>query len=348
MVRLLVLGGTWFLGRAVVNEGLRAGHDVTVFNRGRSAGPPAGVQVIHGDRTVRADLHRLAQAGPWDAVVDVPGVIPAQVRDTARALRGVVGRYVFVSTVSVYRDWPAGPVSERSPLHDADPDADPGDWTWGTGVYGSLKAGAEQAVRREYPADRVTVLRPGVILGPGEYGGRLTWWLSRAARGGRILAPGQPGDPIRPVDVRDVAALLVHLVDSGRSGVFNVSGPLGRDTYGALVGDCLRATASGGEPVWVDSGWLAERGVRQWTEIPMWRIAAGTWAIDTTRAENAGLVCRPLLDTVADTWAWMRAGGEPVAQERRTLHGLDPEREAALLAEWGLTGRAAAPAADSR
>jgi nucleoside-diphosphate-sugar epimerase len=346
-VRLLVLGGTWFLGRAVVDAGLQAGHDMTVFNRGRSGGPPAGARAIHGDRAVRADLDRLADAGPWDAVIDVPGVIPAQVRDAARALRGAVGRYMFVSTVSAYQDWPVRPVSELSPLHDADPDAAPGGWTWGTGVYGPLKAGAEQAVRREYAPDDVTILRPGVILGPGEYGGRLTWWLARAARGGQLLSPGQPGDLVRPIDVRDVATFLLHLVETGRGGTFNVSGPLGRDTYGALVGHCLRVTGSGGTPVWVDGGWLAEQGVRQWTELPMWRVAPGTWAIDTTHAEDAGLACRPLLDTVADTWAWLQAGGEPVAQERRALHGLDPEREAALLAKWRLTGRAGAPAADS-
>jgi len=347
-VRLLVLGGTWFLGRAVVDEGVRAGHEVTVFNRGRSGVLPAGVRVVHGDRTVRADLDRLAEAGSWDAVLDVPGVIPAQVRDAARALRGAVDRYVFVSTVSAYRDWPAEPVPEQSQLRDADPDSDPTDWTWGTGVYGPLKAGAEEALRREYPAELVTIVRPGVILGPGEYGGRLTWWLARAARGGQILAPGQPGDPVRPIDVRDVAAFLVHLVVTGQGGAFNVSGPAGRDTYGGLVDGCLHVTASDGTPVWIDSAWLVERGVRQWTGIPMWRTAAGTWAIDTTRAEHAGLACRPLLDTVTDTWVWLRAGGEPVAQERRALHGLDPEREGALLAEWRLSGRAAAPAAEPR
>jgi nucleoside-diphosphate-sugar epimerase len=344
-VRLLVLGGTWFLGRAVVEAGLRAGHEVAVFNRGRSGPPPAGVPVVHGDRTNRADLDRLAEAGPWDAVVDVPGVVPAQVRDAARALHGATGRYVFVSTVSAYRDWPAGPVSEQSPLHDADPDADPPDWTWGTGVYGPLKAGAEQAVHREFPADLVTILRPGVILGPGEYGSRLTWWLARAARGGQILAPGRPGDAIRPVDVRDVATFLVHLVGTGHGGTFNVAGPRGRDTFGGLVDACLRVTGSSGVPAWVDGGWLVERGVRQWTEIPMWRVAAGTWAVDTGRAEAAGLVCRPLVETVTDTWTWLRAGGEPVAQQRQALHGLAPDREAALLADWRVTDRTADPAA---
>src|SRR5437773_261942 len=166
---------------------MTAGHQVTVFNRGLSSAPSPGADTLKGDRTDRADLARLASTGFWDAVVDVPGVIPAQVRDAARALRAAADRYVFVSTVSAYRGWPAGPVSERSALHDADPDAEPTEWTWGTGAYGPLKAGAEQAVRREFAPDRTIILRPAVILGPGEYGGRLTWWLARAARGGEIL-----------------------------------------------------------------------------------------------------------------------------------------------------------------
>jgi nucleoside-diphosphate-sugar epimerase len=347
-VRLLVLGGTWFLGRVVVVHAMQAGHDVTVFNRGQSGPVSDGAEAIHGDRTSPADLVRLASAGSWDAVIDVPAVIPAQVRDAARALREAARRYVFVSTVSAYRGWPAEPVTEESPLHDGDPDADPGAWTWGTGVYGPLKAGAEQAVRREYPAELVTVLRPGVILGPGDYSGRLAWWLNRTARGGQILAPGQPGDPIRPVDVRDVAALVVRLVVAGQSGVFNIAGPADRDTYGGLLDACQQTTGGTGTPEWADSGWLVQRGVRQWTELPMWRTAPGTWAIDTTRAEASGLACRPLSDTVADTWAWIQDGGQPVQQERRSLHGLDPDREAALLAEWRLTGRAAGPEAGMR
>src|SRR5690348_3917369 len=140
-MRLLVLGGTWFLGRAVVEAAQKQGHTVTVFHRGHTPDPP-GVEAVHGDREQIADLRRLAKAKPWDAVVDVPGVIPAQVRDAARVLRPVADRYVFVSTVSTYRHWPAQPVSEDSKLHEGDPDANPGSWEWGTGVYGPLKAGA--------------------------------------------------------------------------------------------------------------------------------------------------------------------------------------------------------------
>jgi nucleoside-diphosphate-sugar epimerase len=346
-VRLLVLGGSWFVGRALVDHAMRAGHDVTVFNRGRSGPPPPGVQAIRGDRTNPADLTGLANGGTWDAVIDVPGVIPAQVRDAARALHDAVRRYVFVSTVSAYRDWPAQPVTEESPLHDGDPDADPGSWTWGTGVYGPLKAGAEAAIRREYPLEQITILRPGVILGPGDYSGRLAWWLNRIARGGQILAPGEPDDPIRPVDVRDLASFIVNLIVEGHGGVFNATGPTGRDTIGGLLDAAQRVTGGIGTPVWVDSGWLIEQGVRQWTELPMWRTAPGTWAIDPSRAEAAGLACRPLLETVADTWAWISGGGQPVVSERRALHGLDPDREAALLERW-LTDPAATPVAEQR
>jgi 2'-hydroxyisoflavone reductase len=345
-MRLLVLGGTWFLGRAVVAAARQDGHAVTVFHLGRTP-DPAGVHAVHGDRRQAADLGRLAQTGPWDAVIDVPGVIPAEVRDAARVLKGAADRYVFVSTVSAYRHWPAQPVAEGSALHDGDPDADPGAWQWGAGVYGPLKAGAEAAVRREYPPDKVVVLRPGVILGPGEYGGRLTWWLRRAARGGQTLAPGRPTDPVRPVDVRDLAAFIVTLLSSDASGGYNVAGPAGRDTMADLITECSRITGGDATPVWVDSDWLIEQGVRQWTELPVWRTAAGTWAIDTRRAEAAGLACRPLARTVADTWAWLSSGGQPATTERARMHGIDPQREAHLLAAW-LNRPGAAPAGASR
>lgn len=300
-MRLLVLGGTWFLGRAIVEHAVGAGHEVTVFNRGRSGPPPSGAHVVHGDRTNRADLAHLATGAPWDAVIDVPGVIPAQVRAAARALREAVGRYVFVSTVSVYRDWPDQPVTEASPLHDGDPDADPG-----------------------------------------------AWWLHRLVRGGEVLAPGLPGAPVRPVDVGDLASFIVHLVGTGHSGAFNIAGPAGRDTFGGFLDAVRQVTGGSGTPVWVDSDWLVQQGVRQWTELPMWRTAPGTWAIDATRAETAGLTCRPLLDTVTGTWAWIQSGGGPIADERRALHGLDPEREAALLAQWRLTGQAVTPGAEEQ
>jgi 2'-hydroxyisoflavone reductase len=332
MERLLVLGGSWFVGREIVDQAVARGWNVTIFNRGRSGTPPEGVEVIHGDRESVADLRRLAQAGPWDAVVDVAGSVPAVVRDSARALANVAARYVFVSTVSVYNGWPHEPVDEDSARHPADPDWDPGFRHWDAVAYGPLKSGCEAAIGREYPADRVLVVRPGVILGPGEYVGRMRWWLRRCQRGGQILAPGRPDRHIQPVDVRDVADFLLDRTASGASGSYNVAPPPDRDTYGDLLQSCIDVTGGRAEAVWVDEQWLSAQGVRQWTELPLWRIPRGTWAMDADRARSAGLRCRPLRETVADTWTWLTSGGEPVTHERAAEHGIEPAKEQKLLA----------------
>jgi nucleoside-diphosphate-sugar epimerase len=200
-------------------------------------------------------------------------------------------------------------------------------------AYGTLKAGCEQAVREVY-SDDALIFRPGVVLGPYEYVGRLPALLRRAARGGRMLAAGDPAQPIQPVDVRDLGDFILRLIEAGSGESFNVAAPHGHATYGDLIGGCVEATGSGAELVWVDSQWLADRGVREWTEVPLWRTPAGTWAVDASRARAAGLVCRPLRDTVSDTWRWLQVE-EPVPHERQAEHGMDPVREAELLAAWG-------------
>jgi 2'-hydroxyisoflavone reductase len=340
-MRVLVLGGSWFVGAAVVEAACAAGHEVTVFNRGRTpAQYPPGVRQVHGDRQDPRSLAELAGHGPWEAVVDVAGSVPAVVRDSARALAEAAGRYVFVSTVSVYRDWPHEPVTETSPLHLGDPDATeapPG--TPGPIAYGMLKAGCEAAVAREYPPERRVTVRPGVVLGPGEYVGRVPWWLDRMQRGGRVLAPGRPDRGIQPVDVRDLAGFLLRLAEIGTPGVFNIAPPQGRETYGGLLNACLDAVhANDTNPrprlEWVDEQWLAAQSVRQWTELPLWRIPAGTWTMDVAAATTGGLTCRPLADTVRDVWAWLQAGRAPVSHPRWADHGIDPDKEAALLAAW--------------
>ncbi len=333
-MRLLILGGTWFLGRTLVEQSLARGWRVTCFNRGLTGKDVAGAESVRGDRTHPADVKRLAAFGPWDAVVDTSAYEPPDVLLTARALRPVVARYVLVSTVSAYRDWPQEPVDESSPLWPSRPDARRTDPYLSSlpRVYSRLKAGCELAVR-EVHGDEALILRPGVVLGPYEYVGRLPVLLDRAARGGRMLAAGDPGQPIQPVDVRDLAEFTLRSLDSGSGGVFNVAAPPGHATYGDLLGACVEATGSGAELVWIDSQWLADRGVRQWTDVPLWRTAAGTWAVDASRARAAGLVCRPLRDTVLDTWRWLQVE-QPVPHERQAEHGLDPAREAELLTAW--------------
>lgn len=330
-MRILILGGTRFLGRALTEHGLARGWSVTVFNRGRSGAAPDGVEAVHGDRRNAADVARLAGHGPWDVVVDVPGVIPAEVRDAARVLAPLSHRYVFVSTVSAYQDWPAQPVDESSPRRSGDPDVDVASWEWGAGVYGMYKAGAEAAVERATDGQAL-IVRSGVILGPWEYSGRLTWWLRRIADGGRFVAPSDPGTRIQPVDVRDVAAFLLDHAAVGGTGVFNLAAPLGRDTFGGLIDACLTATGAAGEPVWVPDAQLQAADLREWTQPPLWRTAAGTWQVDPSRALAAGFKPRPLADTVRDTWAWMQDGGEPFEDPRASMHGIPPAIERSLLA----------------
>ncbi|MEV5879433.1 NAD-dependent epimerase/dehydratase family protein [Streptomyces sp. NPDC052101] len=338
-MRILVLGGTWFLGKEIVTGARRRGWEVTTFNRGRSGPDAPGVEAIHGDRTDAAALSHLAAAGPWDAVVDTSSgeLPPRDVLLAARALAGQVGRWVHVSTVSVYADWPHHTLTEASPVLDCPPDADN---TFGyTGAdgsptrYGFQKAGGERAVA-EALGDRAVFLRPGVILGPGEYVGRLPWWLTRAARGGRILAPSPANQRIQPVDVRDVAAFALDQAAEAAGEAFNIAHPDG-PTFAEFITGCLNVTGGAGRPLWTSPEDLARHGVTQWTELPLWRTHAGVWAVDSSRAMAAGLRCRPLRETIADTWAWLQADGRPVAHPRWDLHGIAPEKEAKILASLG-------------
>ncbi|MQA25275.1 MAG: NAD-dependent epimerase/dehydratase family protein [Micromonosporaceae bacterium] len=335
-MRLLILGGTWFLGRTLAEDALARGWRVTCFNRGRSGKDVPGVESVRGDRTSPSDVERLTGHGPWDAVVDTSVYEPPDATLTARTLRPVAGRYILVSTVSAYRNWPQQPVDESSPLWPSGRDArETDDDVAAMPVahsYGTLKAGCEEAVQDTY-GDSALVLRPGVVLGPYEYVGRLAALLGRAARGGRILAAGDPGQPIQPVDVRDLAAFLLDLAATGVGGVFNVAAPKGHATHGDLLDACVDVTGAPADLAWVDSDWLIEQDVRQWTEIPLWRTPPGTWAVDPSRAHDAGLVCRPLRDTVADTWRWLQTE-RPVPHERQAEHGMDEEKEARLLAAW--------------
>lgn len=342
-MRLLILGGTWFVGRAVAEAAVAQGFEVTCFNRGRSGVDVEGVRSVRGDRTSTSDLERLASHGPWDAIVDTGAYEPAITRLATDALTEVSDRYLMVSTVSAYRDWPAEPVDEASPLWPARPDARESDADVAAlsvpVAYGTLKAGCEAVAQAAF-GDRALLLRPGVVLGPYEYVGRLEALLARAAAGGRMLVAGDPQRSIRPVDVRDLAAFALHALTEGRGGAYNVVAPRGHATYGDLIASCVEATGGVAEPVWVDAAWLVERGMKEWTQLVLWRTPAGTWEVDGGRAQAAGLVCRPLVETVRDTQAWLERE-RPVAHERSGEHGVPPDVERALLEEWesSLLGR---------
>lgn len=336
-VRLLVLGGTWFLGRALVEDALGRGHEVTTFNRGRSGTDVPRVHVVRGDRTQPAHLARLVSGRDWDAVVDTSGYVPTMVGLSTRALVEHVQRYAFLSTVSVYEEWPHEPVTESSAVRpgrldeDAGPDADSAEG------YGRLKRGCELAAAESFP-NGALIFRPGVILGPHENVGRLPWWLLRMARGGPVLAPQSADRLIQPIDARDVAAFVLDRLEEADTGVYNLAAPPGHATFGSFLAGCRQVTGSSAELVWVEPGFLLAHDVRQWTELPLWRTYPGTWAVDSTKAEATGLQCRPLIETLRDTWAWMQAGGEPTEHERQSEHGLDPDKERRLLAQWHASG----------
>ncbi|MFC5265887.1 NAD-dependent epimerase/dehydratase family protein [Kribbella qitaiheensis] len=243
-MRVLILGGSWFLGRTLIVDASARGWEITAFSRGKSGHPPAGATHVVGDRTNDADLRRLAEAGPWDAVIDTSAYEPIDVARVIEALAGQVEQYVLVSTVSTYRDWPTTAVDESSPLWPSSPtytedSAELADLTVG-GQYGTLKAGCEAAATACRP--RSLIVRPGVILGPGEYVGRGLKLLGRAARGGRWLMPAPAEQPIQPIDVRDVSMFLLDSIEARRDGAFNLVAPVGHATYGDLIDICLELT----------------------------------------------------------------------------------------------------------
>jgi 2'-hydroxyisoflavone reductase len=334
-MRLLIIGGTSFLGRAVAEEALRRGEDVTTFNRGVSGTDVPGVHALRGDRAVEADLAVLDLL-EVDGVIDTCGFVPRVVGESVRRLRGRAGRYVFVSSMSATSSWPERPTPDGAPAQPCPRDAGPDD-----GGYGVLKAGCERAVVEAFGEDAATVVRAGLILGPHENVGRLPWWLRRIATGGEVLAPGDPDTAMQLVDARDLAAFMLDMIAAGTGGTFNATGPRGNATMGSWLGDCLAATKSDATLTWVDDQLLLDEGVEPWTELPLWmpsgQGADHAWDADTAAAEAAGLRARPVADTVRDTWEWLQVGtSSAIAPQHADLpqHGIDPEKEEAVLARW--------------
>lgn len=344
-MRLLVLGGTRFVGYTAVTAALAQDWEVTTFNRGRAGADVPGVDAIRGDRTDLSDIARLAACGQtWDAVVDTSGYVPREVLAVAQHLAPLVRHYVFFSTVSVYRGWPSEPLSEASEVLYCPPDAGPDygeDVEDGPTRYGYQKSGCELAVVSTFGADHATILRPGVVLGPREYVGRLPWWLQRIAAGGQVLAPGDPSRSIQPVDVRDLADFALRAAEFGTGGTFNVTAPQGRETFGGMLRTCAEVTRSAAELVWVPDEQLLARGVRQWSEMPLWRTFPSVWQVDSEAAAVNGLSSRPLASTVADTWRWMQEENADLSDERAGEIGISRQKEEAILAGLGRASSAA-------
>jgi 2'-hydroxyisoflavone reductase len=327
-MRTLVLGGTHHVGRAYVEAALARGDEVTCVNRG-SVAAPSGVDVRIADRRVAGALAGALGSGTWDAVFDTWSEEPVVVADSAALLADRVDHYGYVSSRSVY-SWPIpSGADESAPVVDADP-ASPE-----ASDYAAAKRGGELAVLAHFPG-RSLLARAGLILGPYEIVGRLPWWLGRIARGGSVVAPGPRDRPLQYVDGRDLADWMLGAGRAGTVGVFNAVSLPGHTTTGELLESCLQVAGSAAELVWVTPDQVEAARVSGWTDLPIWVPPTGELAAlhdgDTAAAHAAGLVCRPVEETVADTWDWLQAEGWPEPPSRRAGElGLSAEQEAALL-----------------
>jgi 2'-hydroxyisoflavone reductase len=316
-MKLLVVGGTRFLGLAVVETALARGHELTLFNRGETnPGLFPDVEHLRGDRD--GGLAPL-EGRSWDAVVDPSGYVPHIVRDSAQLLAGAVEQYAFVSSISVYHDY-------REPRAEDDPLEQLGDHPVDRLLedyanYGALKALCEQEVQGVF-GERALVVRPGLIVGPHDPTDRFTYWPCRVERGGSLLAPAPPELPVQMVDVRDLAGWMVDLLEQGRGGVFNATSPPRALTFGSMLDAC-----GARDVTWVDEDFLAEHDVEGWSDLPCWIPStdvdhAAFQLVDVSRALDAGLTFRPLAETARDVPEWTGKAGLP------------PEREAELLTAW--------------
>ena len=339
-MKILVIGGTRFVGRHFVTAALARGHELTLFNRGKHAAAPfAGVETIHGDR--HSDLAKL-QGRRWDAVVDTCGLLPRAVRASAEALRDAVDFYIFISSQSVYADVSRPLVDETAPTETLTNEQlekanaiDPSQATAVTygDMYGGLKALCEQAADEVMPG-RVLVVRPGLIVGPYDYTDRFTYWIARVARGGEVLAPGRPERHVQFIDARDQGEWLVKMIEDRRTGIYNCNGMPGALTMRRLLEECKAVSVSDASFTWVDEDFLLREQVAAWSELPLWlpeseETLRGFMFASPNKAIEAGLTFRSVTDTVADTLTWWRT-----TETEELKAGLHAEKERLLLSKF--------------
>jgi 2'-hydroxyisoflavone reductase len=335
---LLILGGTVFLGRHIVEAALARKHAVTLFNRGvNNPDLFPDVERLRGDRD--GDLRSL-EGRRWDAVIDTCGYVPRHVRDSAGLLAGAVEHYTFTSTIGVYADFGRVGIDETAPVATVS-DENLEDLT--AESYGPLKALCEKAVEECLPG-RTLVIRAGLLVGPNDPLERFTYWVRRVAQGGEVLAPGRPERQVQIVDARDLSEWIVRMVEARQTGVYNGSGPDYALTMGRMLDESISVSGSDARLVWVDDGLLIDQKAGPWQEVPLWLPEndpkfAGLMAIDCGKALTAGLTFRPLADTIRDTLEWDRTRVEPPAPYKLfgielPPAGLSHERERALLQAW--------------
>jgi 2'-hydroxyisoflavone reductase len=338
-LRILILGGTGFIGPYEVRYAVERGHKVTVFNRGkRPSDLPASVEHLTGDRDV-GDYRSLG-GKKWDVVIDNPTTLPRWVKDAGEALKGSVDRYIFISTISVYGQ-PKGPPDETAATDRWQQAEDPLQYQKFDRAlmqyYGALKARSEQEAERIFPG-KTTVIRPGLIVGPEDPTDRFTYWPVRIDRGGEVLCPGTPNDPAQIIDARDLSEWIVRMAESGTSGIFNATGPRARLSFAEMLYGC-RAVTSGSNDIkftWADADFLAAEKVQAWSDMPVWfppKSPMGSMGeTSIAKAIAAGLTFRPLAVTARDTIDWFKK--LPAERQAAMKAGLKPDREAQVLAAW--------------
>ena len=344
-MKLLILGGTRFVGLHLVNAALARNHEVTLFNRGKH--PAAGltnVETIHGDRNT--DLAKL-QGRRWDAVVDTCGYLPRTVKSSAEALSQSVDQYVFISSQSAYADVSVPGVNETAPLatltgeqlqeaNAIDASGQASAVTYGK-MYGGLKALCEAAAEEVFP-NRTLIIRPGLVVGPHDYTDRFTYWVERVARGGEVLAPGRPGYFVQFIDARNLAEWTIGMIEQKAAGIYNANGLPKNLTMESLLQECKAVSGSDASFTWANEDFLLQEKVAPWTGMPLWmpEEAAphmkGFMFINCDKAVAAGLTFRPLKETIRDTLDWRaRKASEDLKA------GIAPDREQALLRKWHAT-----------
>lgn len=337
-MKLLILGGTRFLGRHLVAAAIGNDHEVTLFNRGRY-GHEFPVETIQGDRN--QDLSKL-RGRRWDAVIDTSGMLPRAVRAAAETLSDSVDSYIFISTQNVYADVSNAGVDESAPLRTlTDEQLDQanaidtsGEPSYGA-LYGGLKVLCEQAVEQVMP-QRVLTVRPGLIVGPNDYTDRFTYWVLRVARGGEVLTPGRPERPVQFIDVRDLAEWILTMIERKQTGVYNANGLPNRLTMQSVLEECKSVSQSDATFTWASEAFLLQENVASWSDMPLWlpQEAAphlkGFMFVSPDKAVRDGLRFRPVRDTISDTLQWAQA--DLAGKELKA--GLNPDREQSLLRKW--------------
>src|SRR5947209_399904 len=338
-LRILILGGTGFTGPYQVQYALQRGHKVTVFNRGKThpGELPNEVEQLVGDRNGQLDALKNRQ---WDVAIDNPTSVPVWVRDAAQVLKGNVDRYVFISTISVYADTSKPGTTEDAPLAKytgADPMKETRESLIASkfALYGPLKALSEAEAEKWFP-NKSLIIRPGLIVGPGDETDRFTYWPVRIDRGGEVLAPGSPSDPVQLIDARDLAEWTIRMVENGETGSYNATGPDKELGVGDMLGGIKGALNANATFTWANAEFLEQHKVSPWSDMPVWvppiGEAGGLSRTSIKAALGKGLTFRPLPDTARDTLKWFKS--LPAERQAHMKAGLAPEREKEVLTAW--------------